>query len=254
MIKGDDMKFTRKQQGFTLIELSVVIVIIGLLIIGVMAGRDLIRQATLRQTMIKMKSMEIAIKQFEEKYFEFPGDIPNATSHFSSSYVKNGDGDGILAESLSYINPSDAQPQESAQALVHLSQAGLIPGSFTGVGPVEAGVTVAEGGGGRVLGLVGKCANPHFGRNNLNAITVGYVVGVNNCFWCYSSFSVWDAKSIDTKLDDGVANTGLMYAVDGDGVPSGDCSANHGVVAGADYNTSNNDSENLVCRIFYYLK
>jgi len=81
-----------RKNGFTLIELSIALVIIGLIIGGILAGKELIRTAELRNTLSKEQSFEQAIATFKLKYNCLPGDCARGTQFFDNS--ENGNGDG----------------------------------------------------------------------------------------------------------------------------------------------------------------
>src|SRR3954471_15989161 len=70
-----------KQVGFTLIELSIVLVIIGLVVGGVLVGQDLIKAAQIRSAVSKIEKYNTAVHTFRTKYNALPGDIPNAASY-----------------------------------------------------------------------------------------------------------------------------------------------------------------------------
>lgn len=74
-----------KQNGFTLIELSIVLVIIGLVIGGIMAGKTLIRSAQLRKLISDKVIYETAFYAFQNKYNCIAGDCPNATDFLGTS-------------------------------------------------------------------------------------------------------------------------------------------------------------------------
>ena len=87
------------KRGFTLVELSIVLVIIGLIVGGVLAGRDLIRAATLRAVIKEVKNYETVIHIFRDKYGYLPADMPNARDYWpacndNGANPCNGDGDG----------------------------------------------------------------------------------------------------------------------------------------------------------------
>ena len=93
------MKKNRKdQKGFTLVELSMVIVIVGLLVGGVLVGRDLIEASKIRNVVSQLKKIETAKNTFIGKYGALPGDIRNATVFALSAAGANctdANGDGM---------------------------------------------------------------------------------------------------------------------------------------------------------------
>ena len=66
----------RRAKGFTLIELSIALVIIGLVVGGVLVGQDLIRAAKVRSTVSDIEKFNTAAFTFRSKYNHYPGDIP----------------------------------------------------------------------------------------------------------------------------------------------------------------------------------
>lgn len=149
------------QPGFTLIELSIVLVIIGLLVGSVLVGQELIEAAEFRKIVRDIERYETAVYAFRDKYNCLPGDCPNATTFFgvsstgcqisstNSGYVTSAGGTGTCnGAGHNYIGASDfAQGDEEigwggGRAVVdpfqkvlffhHLSLAGMVPGQFTG--------------------------------------------------------------------------------------------------------------------------
>lgn len=87
--------------GFTLIEMSIVLVIAGLLIGAVTAGRELIHAADVRKQIDQVRQIEVSLTAFKDKYEYYPGDMPNATSFWgttdpSGNTISNGDGNTII--------------------------------------------------------------------------------------------------------------------------------------------------------------
>lgn len=127
--------------GFSLVELSIVLVILGLLAGGVLTGQSLIRAAELRGVTTEFSKYTAAVNTFRDKYFAMPGDMSNAqtfwgvqhatpatckTTASSSALTCNGDGNGMIQWIAAGSN-------ESFRAWQHLANAGLIEGSYSGV-------------------------------------------------------------------------------------------------------------------------
>lgn len=77
--------FSCTDRGFSLVELSIVLVILGLLTGGILAGQSLIRAAEMRKTMTYTTETITAWNSFKDKYFQIPGDFTNATAFWNRS-------------------------------------------------------------------------------------------------------------------------------------------------------------------------
>ena len=93
---------THAHYGFTLIELSIVLVIIGLIIGGILVGQDLIKAAEVRGQLGQIEKYNTLVNAFRGKYGYLPGDIPPPyATQFGflarSGTTADGDGDGILS-------------------------------------------------------------------------------------------------------------------------------------------------------------
>ena len=130
------MKYSRTAcyHAFSLVELSIVLVILGLLVGGVLSGRSLIRASELRAITTERDRFVSAIYAFRDKYFQLPGDLSNAyqfwgatcgTNTMLASTGCNGDGNGVINMLLT---------GESAKAWEHLARAGMIEGNYDGTG------------------------------------------------------------------------------------------------------------------------
>ncbi|PZP85876.1 MAG: hypothetical protein DI582_04590 [Azospirillum brasilense] len=132
--------------AFSLVELSIVLVILGLLTGGILGGQSLIKAAELRSVSQEYAKYTTALMQFRDKYFALPGDMPNATAfwgaidgndglggdcHYASSAgttaTCNGNGSGELNST------SATNHYEMFRVWHHLANAGLIEGSYTGI-------------------------------------------------------------------------------------------------------------------------
>jgi len=127
--------------GFTLIELSVVLVIIGLIVGGVLVGQDLIKAAQVRATVTQIEAFTTATNTFQTKFNCLPGDCLNAVSlglGQTGGPGDNGNGDGLIAYTAAqpcFIGGTSNGGTGYAEALnfwYHLQQAQMISGSYDG--------------------------------------------------------------------------------------------------------------------------
>ena len=109
-----------RQQGFTLIEIAIVLVIIGLLLGGVLKGQELITGARVRNLIGQQDGIKAAYFGFLDRYRALPGDFKNASTTIASG-LTNGDGDGQI---------TDGTTKESIAAWEHLAKSGFINGSY----------------------------------------------------------------------------------------------------------------------------
>lgn len=134
--------------AFSLVELSIVLVILGLLTGGILTGQSLIRAAELRSITTEFNTYQTAVMTFKDKYFALPGDMTNATDFWNSA-----GGDGLITTSACYsvatgnngtcsgngdtvIGTADNHGSnvERFSFWQHLSLAELIQGEFAAVG------------------------------------------------------------------------------------------------------------------------
>lgn len=121
-----EQKQLHRKSAFTLIELSVVLIGIGLLVGGVLVGKTLLEAATLRSVISEQEKVKLAITTFKLKYNCLPGDCSRATSYFPG--VVNGDGNSRI--STASIPSTSAR--ESQLVWKELALARYIEGSYTG--------------------------------------------------------------------------------------------------------------------------
>ena len=116
----------RTQQGFTLVEIAIVLVVIGLLLGGILKGQDLVNGARVRNLADMNAGVQAAYYGFIDRYRQVPGDMAAAAA---ASAV----GDATITAGGNANGRIDAGDWGEASALwVHLTRAGLLQGSFDG--------------------------------------------------------------------------------------------------------------------------
>jgi len=201
---------TRSQKGFTLIELSIVLVVIGLIVGGVLVGREMIRAAELRSVMSDITQFETSINTFKIKYNCLPGDCSTATDFFSTS--GNGDNDGLVEMNNSY---------EAYRFWQHLALAGMIPGEYSGVsgsggcGNKCASLTgtnvpaskITNGG---YMALSELNNNPTYYYNDRYSNLFLFGVAPTSWYNYGPILTGAEVKGIDEKMDDGLLISGKV--------------------------------------------
>ncbi|MFO1243231.1 MAG: prepilin-type N-terminal cleavage/methylation domain-containing protein [Rickettsiales bacterium] len=250
------------QEGFTLVELSIVLVIIGLIVGGILVGQDMIKAATVRSQMTQLDSFNAAANTFRDKYRYYPGDIAAATATqyglvaaaARTGANSLGDGDGLIEGSATAANVADLN-NETLLFWSDLNQVGMIAGGYYdsarttvtigGTGATQAGVftlippsKLGRGGSVSVFPAVG---NNYF---YIGVITASSAAGVNT--WA-DAFTPTEADNLDEKMDDGYPDTGIIRAF-GTSTTAiaaaqtpGDSSTIAAVTAGTCYVTDNKD-------------
>jgi prepilin-type N-terminal cleavage/methylation domain-containing protein len=118
----------RKQRGFTLIEIAIVLVIIGLLLGGVLKGQELITSARVRNLISQQDGIKAAYFGFLDRFRALPGDYTQASINIANvAATSNGNGNGQITVS----GVSGATIDEHVAVWEHLSKAGFINGSYT---------------------------------------------------------------------------------------------------------------------------
>ena len=84
------------QGGFTLVEIAIVLVIIGLLLGGVLKGQELITQAKIRNVANDINGMSAAVYGYQDRYKKFPGDDNDAATRWTNPATESGDGNGAV--------------------------------------------------------------------------------------------------------------------------------------------------------------
>ncbi len=178
----------KKQSGFTLIELAIVLVIIGLLLGGVLKGQELINSAKVKNMASDFRNAQVQIYSYQDKFRALPGDDSAAKNHVNAT--NDGNGDGLISGAW------DAASGETFDYWQHVRLAGLATGPTVTTDATYL-PTNAEG------GRIGVQSNPDKTIANLKGSYAICSAGILGKF----------AKQLDTALDDGnTAGGNVMVA------------------------------------------
>lgn len=214
------------QQGFTLIELSIVLVIIGLIVGGVLVGQDLIKASEIRATVGQVEKYNSAVNTFRTKYNGLPGDIPQASAAaFGLFQLTNattlgfGDGNGLVeGGSTGGLIPLG----ETLVFWRHLSDANLIDGQLATTGnSVVVAATGATTGPVTTINqsLPDSRTSPTnsfivYASGGLNFYQLVPLTGITGNAYTVGTTGMTPIQSfnMDSKLDDGLPVTGIVQA------------------------------------------
>lgn len=245
---------TTKQSGFTLVELAIVMIIVGLLIGGILKGQELIANARVAATVSQIKAIDAAMNTFFEAYNAIPGDlqipggavgatgpttrIPNCINACDQNGNGNGRVDGVpgvawatLTTAAGFEGPAAFAMMNAADVLGGINLSGAVGSApLPGVSIPNASVPGSSIKIGFSVGTVtlGTPAN----------VRAGHYLLIDNSRAAAASATTTSmlpsvAFRIDTKLDDGLPNTGSAVGMGAVGATSA-CAA--AATAAAAYN------------------
>ncbi len=186
-----------KQMGFTLVEIAIVLVIIGLLLGGVLKGQELINSAKVKNFASDFRNIPMFIYGYQDKFRALPGDDKNAATNVGGVVGTNGTvGNGVIEGSWNTGTPTD----ETAVFWQHVRLANLAPGptNYSGAA-TTAGLLPTNADGGKI-GLQSGANLP------ITTMTkTSYIV-------CSEGILGKFVKQLDITMDDGNTATGSMQA------------------------------------------
>lgn len=190
----------KQQAGFTLIELAIVLVIIGLLLGGVLKGQELINSAKVKNMATDFKNIQVYIYGYQDKYKALPGDDKFADKNNANATLATTPsgtiGNGVINGAYSSTTATD----ESALFWQHVRLAGLAAGP-TNTADAKYYPTNADGGRIGIQSVSGfaKITGP-------TAMAGAFVI-------CSEGILGKFATQLDTTLDDGETSTGSVRAI-----------------------------------------
>lgn len=187
-----------RQQGFTLIEIAIVLVVIGLLLGGVLKGQELINSAKVKNLANDFRSIPLFIHGYQDKFKRLPGDDPNADTRFTGGVIATTTGHIVGDGKIAGTWNSAVLTDENVLFWQHVRLSGLASGSTDFSTSALAGLPSNTEG-----GVIGIQMTPP-----IDGLMGSYYVcsnGINNKL----------AQQLDSMLDDGAGTTGSLRAQEG---------------------------------------
>jgi prepilin-type N-terminal cleavage/methylation domain-containing protein len=180
----------KTRRGFTLVELSIVLVIIGLIIGGVLTGQQIIQNARVTNALNTIQAYEAQFQTYVQNYGALPGDDASAALRFPGAAITtNGNGNGTLDGSFDSTVVTD----ETRFMWSHLRGAGLIKNQLSGVSNAV------------------QPPNPFNGIYGFQTGAFGSIF--TTTVLCMNNVPAAAAEAIDSRLDDGSSNSGSVQAM-----------------------------------------
>jgi prepilin-type N-terminal cleavage/methylation domain-containing protein len=183
------------QKGFTLVEIAIVLVIIGLLLGGILKGQEMITQAKIKNVIADVTGVSAAMYGYQDRYRALPGDDKTATRWTGATA---GNGNGVIEGAYQ----SATATHESRLFWDHLRRAGFVSGSgdenpFNAVSG-KTGVQTGDGSSATPGGVLGTAA--------ATQLFTGLML-------CTANLPDKIAISVDSQMDDGDGKKGNVRSM-----------------------------------------
>jgi prepilin-type N-terminal cleavage/methylation domain-containing protein len=210
------------KRGFTLVEMAVVLVVVGLLVGGLLAAQSMISTANSHKIVRKLETYNFAIANFRQVYHFYPGDFPNSDTAFSLAN-SNGNGNKMWAQ-----EGNSAGDTEWYKAWWHLAASGFMKELERPSSGLNDKATAKLWLGRNIPEIVPGVTGQFLYNNSLSGCTTGMnmVVGAwdegqideNNfpgMFYLNGALTGPEAQMLDSKMDDAQATTGIVTGLTG---------------------------------------
>jgi prepilin-type N-terminal cleavage/methylation domain-containing protein len=194
----------RRQSGFTLIEIAIVLVIIGLLLGGILKGQELINSARVKNLATDFRNIPLFIYGYQDKFKALPGDDSAAAAHVGTTSITpaSGNGNGVIDGAWF----STAAADESVLFWQHVRLAGLAPG-LTTIPTTLPGDYNPKNASGGIIGIQSGTTvagdSPIVGKDG--PISGAYII-------CSTGILGKFVKQLDSQMDNGETDSGSMMA------------------------------------------
>ena len=181
----------KKTRGFTLVEIAIVLVIIGLLLGGILKGQEMITQAKIKNLIADFSGVSAAYHGYQDRYRAIPGDDPGAAARWAvAPAAVSGNGNGIVGGTYN-LSPC-VLATESCSFWDHLRRAGFVAGT----GPLQPFNAVT--------GFIGVQTG------NGAVAPAAALGGFVSLLLCSANLPDKMAIAVDTQMDDADARTGTV--------------------------------------------